>query len=74
MQAKWVSVLAPPKAPSVLLSLFWGIYATDVSRQPVGPIFKGQEMQVAFLDFLTLKDGTDMLPRNVGTELPTYAT
>jgi hypothetical protein len=26
-----------------------------------------------FLDFLTLEDGTDMLPRNVGTELPLNA-
>ena len=26
-----------------------------------------------FLDFLTLEDGTDMLPRNVGKELPLNA-
>ena len=25
------------------------------------------------LDFLTFEDGTDMLSRNVGTELPLYA-
>jgi hypothetical protein len=39
----------------------------DVSVQPVGPILKGQEI------FLTLEDGTDMLSRNVGTELPLLA-
>jgi len=26
----------------------------------------------AFLHRVTLKDGTDMIPRNVGTELPLY--
>jgi hypothetical protein len=35
--------------------------------QPIGPIFKGQE------DFLTLEDGTDMLSRNVGTDIPLNA-
>jgi hypothetical protein len=30
---------------------------------PVGPIFKGQEV------FLTLEDGTDRSPRNVGKKL-----
>jgi hypothetical protein len=59
---------------NVILALFWGIYAADVSGQYVGSIFKGQEMQISFLYFLTLKDGTDRLFLNVGTELPTYAT
>jgi hypothetical protein len=40
---------------------------TDVSGQPIGPIFKGQEV------FLTLEDWIDRLPRNVGTELPLNA-
>jgi len=34
---------------------------TDVSREPVGPIFRAQEVQ-----------GTDRPYRNVGKQLPTY--
>ena len=37
-------------------------FLADVSGQPVGPIFKGQEFQ----ELLTLEDGTDRLSRNVG--------
>ena len=37
---------------------------TDVWGQPVGPIF---------LDYLTLEDGSDRLPRNVGNCKPIYA-
>ena len=39
---------------------------------PIGPIFKGQEIQ-EFLDFLTLEDGADWLSWNIGKELPLYA-
>jgi hypothetical protein len=35
----------------------------DVWGQPVGPIF---------LDYLTLEDGSDRLPRNVGNYTPIY--
>jgi hypothetical protein len=36
----------------------------------MGPIFKGQEVHLAFSSaFLTLEDGPDRLPRNVGTDL-----
>jgi hypothetical protein len=60
-------------------AIFWDITQrrvvifTDVSGQPLGPIFKGQEVQeenLFFLDFLTLEDGTDRLSRNVGKGLP----
>jgi hypothetical protein len=48
-------------------SLFWdvtqrGLIVTDVSGQPLGPIFKDPAVQ----DRLTLEDGTDKLSRNVG--------
>jgi hypothetical protein len=46
-----------------------GEYHTDVSGQPIGPIFKGQVV-FAFLDYLMLEDGTDRLSRSVGMELP----
>ena len=42
----------------------------DVWGQPIGPIFKGQEIQE---NFLTLEDGTDGLSRNVSKELQLYA-
>jgi len=35
---------------------------TDVSEQPIRPIFKDQEIQR--VDLLTLEDGTEMLSRN----------
>ena len=38
-----------------------GQFLTDVSGQPVGPIFKGQE------------DGTDRVSRNVCKDLPLHA-
>jgi hypothetical protein len=40
---------------------------TDVSGQPIDPIFKGQDV---FFDFLTLEDGIDRLSRNVAKRLP----
>ena len=42
-------------------------FRTDVSGQPIGPIFKGQAVQD---NYLTLEDGTDRFSRNVGAELP----
>jgi hypothetical protein len=42
---------------------------SDVSGQPIGPIFKDQEVQEDF----TLEDGNDTLPQNVGKWLPLYA-
>jgi hypothetical protein len=52
----------------ILRSLEW-YCRTDVSGQPVGPIFKGQTV---FLYCLALEDGTNKMFRNVGTELPLY--
>jgi hypothetical protein len=40
------------------------LIVTDVSGQPIGPIFKSQAVQ--YLDCLILEDGTDRLSRNVG--------
>jgi hypothetical protein len=40
------------------------VEATDVSEQPISPIFKGQAVQF-FLEISTL-DRTDRLYRNVG--------
>jgi hypothetical protein len=37
---------------------------------PIGPISKGQVVQE---ELLTVKDGTNMLSRNVGKVLPLYA-
>jgi hypothetical protein len=50
-------------------SLFWDVtqhklVVTDVSGQPVGPVFRGQVVQEP--DFLTIKNWTDRLSRNVG--------
>jgi hypothetical protein len=44
-------------------------FRDNVSAQ----IFKGQEVFLDFLDFLTLEDRTDTLSRNVGKELPLNA-
>jgi len=42
----------------------------DVSGQPVGPIFRGQESKKRILlGFLTTEDVTDNLFRNVGKKL-----
>jgi hypothetical protein len=41
------------------------------SRNPRRKPMKSKE-KAFFSDFLTLGDGTDRLPRNVGTELPLY--
>jgi hypothetical protein len=46
---------------------------TDVSGQYIGPVFNGQAVPRILLDCLTLKDETDLLSRNVGKQLPTYA-
>ena len=40
---------------------------TDVSVLPIGPIFKGQTVQ---LESSTLEDGTDIQSRNVGIKSP----
>ena len=48
------------------------VIVTDVSGQPIGPIFKVKKSR-SFLQMLTHKDGTDRLSWNVGTELPLYA-
>jgi hypothetical protein len=45
-------------------------FFTDVSGQPIGPIFKVQEVQE---NFLALEDWADKSTRNVGTDLPLYA-
>jgi hypothetical protein len=50
-------------------SLFWDVkqrilMVTDVSGQPVGPMFEDQ--RVHSKDCLTLGDGTDSLSRNAG--------
>ena len=43
----------------ILRSVGW--FRTDVSGLRIGPIFKGQYVQIlfSFLDILTLEDGTD---------------
>jgi hypothetical protein len=41
------------RSSGILYSVEWQFF-TDVSGHPIGPIFKGQEV-----DFLTLEDGTD---------------
>jgi hypothetical protein len=52
--------------------LLWDITLSTVLI-PYHTISSGEEVQV-FLDFLTLENGTDMFFRNVGKELPIYAT
>jgi len=49
----------------IIRSVQWSFLA-NVWGQPVGPIFKVQEL-------LTLEDGNDWLSRNFGKELPLYA-
>jgi hypothetical protein len=51
------------RSSGILRSVEWE-FCTEVSRQPIGPIFKGQEVN--------LEVGTNM-SRNVGTELPLNA-
>ena len=48
------------------------IVVTDVSGQPIGPIFKVQAVQAVFLDRLTHEDGTCRLFRNVGNSYKNY--
>jgi len=43
-------------------------FPTDVSGQPIGPIFNGQAVQ----EEMTLQGGTDRLSRNVGKKVPFY--
>ena len=57
-------------AVQMISSLFWDVMqrrlvVTDVSGQPIGPIFKSQSVQEEM--------GPDMLSRNVGNYLPIYA-
>jgi hypothetical protein len=54
---------------SEILCSVQGPFITDVSGQPIGPMFKGQEIQEDF-DILTLEDENDRLSRNIGKELP----
>ena len=50
----------------MLRSVYWYLVAV-VSRQPIGPIFKGQAVrEECLLDCMTLEDGTDKLYRNDG--------
>jgi hypothetical protein len=46
-------------------------FITDVSGQPIRPIFKGQAL---FLDWLILADMGDGFSRNVSKKLPFYVT
>jgi hypothetical protein len=45
------------------------IAVTDVSGQPIGPIFKVQAVQAVFLDRLTHEDGTCWLFRKSATAI-----
>ena len=49
-------------------SFFWHLarrrLVTDVSGKPIGPIFKGQAIQLFFLDCLNREDGSDRLSRS----------
>jgi len=53
----------PRSAPSWDITQRIFVY-TDVSGQPIGPIFKGQEVQ---------EESLDSLSRNVDKDLPVYA-
>jgi len=57
---------------SEILCSVYGPFITNVSEQPIGPIFKGQEILEDF-DILTLEDENDRLSRNIGKELPLQA-
>jgi hypothetical protein len=46
------------------------LVVTDVSRQPISPIFKSQELQEEAC--MTLEDGTDELSRNVAKYRSTH--
>ena len=43
----------------------------DVLGQHINPMFKGQAVKNV-LDYLTLEDGTNKLPRNISKELPLH--
>jgi len=49
----------------ILRSAAW-YYITDVSLQPIVPLFKGQTV---FLNCFSLEDWTESLSRNVGKKL-----
>jgi hypothetical protein len=49
------------RSSGILRCVVWYLF-TDVSGQPIGPIFTGQESRVGLL--------TDTLSRNVGKQLP----
>jgi len=49
------------RSSEILGGIVWQS-VTDVSREPVGPIFRAQEVQ-----------GTDRPTRNVGNQIQTYA-
>jgi hypothetical protein len=49
------------------------LFFTAVSRQPIGSVLQGQEIQES-QDFLTLEYGTNRSSQNVGKELPLYAS
>ena len=59
----------------VLRGLGWWM-ATDVSGQPIRPVFKGQAVQEGqadqCFDYLIIEAGIDRLCQNVGNQLPTY--
>jgi hypothetical protein len=54
------------RSSDILRRVDWQ-FAGDVSRQPIGAIFKVKQ------SFLTLENGTDRLLRNVGNKQPIYA-
>jgi len=57
----------------VLLGFKWGrLVITDVSGQPISPIFKGQALQEE--GCLTLEDGSDEFSRNVAKYRSTQGT
>jgi hypothetical protein len=56
----------------MLRGLSWFLI-TDVSGQYIGPILNSQTVQEDFFDCLTLEEYADMLSRNVGDQIPTYA-
>jgi hypothetical protein len=66
-------VIQASVAMSILSALLWDIIKRGtVSRQSFGPICKGQEILLGFLDLV--EDETDRLSRNVGKESPLYVT
>jgi hypothetical protein len=54
----------------MLRDVGWYLVAS-VSGKNIGPILESQAVQQ---EFLTLEDGSHVLSRNPGNELPTYAS